>query len=375
MALGVSDAMLIAILLEAVLFGGFTVFYGIALYTSVPKSGSRLNQIILDVATGMYALALSHLAIDIQRIINAFVRVSDTKRSDAHLSKPSDPLYVTQISVYTVQTILGDAFMSKLVTAPAILCFLGSIAVGIGGPHYVSRALPGDVIYVAKVKHWGTAFYAITLVTNFICTVLIALRIWWIGHHSSTSFKSRSLSPILAIIIESGAVYSATLIAIIVTYTIRIPTVSYTDTAVYSLLSGLYDTAVSRIRKLAYALYAYGQNTITEPFPLSLYTTRLSWTSPSHLLFRALEFHQILAFPDPISGYPRLMEVRLSTLRPRHVIKPNQCELPDTWHHDGKIQPICVLQAWNRETGPFMVQLGLDKTMSMLSVALEHHRR
>ncbi|KAL5530981.1 hypothetical protein ACEPAG_3857 [Sanghuangporus baumii] len=231
MTLGVSEATLIAVLFEAILFGGFTVFYGIALYTSVPKLGSRLNQIILAVATGMYALAFSHLAIDIQRIINAFIRVSDTKGSDASLSKPSDPLYVAQISVYTVQTILGDAFMiyrlyivwakNKLITAPAVVCFLGSIAVGIGGPHSVSQALPGDLIYVAKVKRWGTAFYAITLVTNFICTVLIALRIWWIGHRSSMSFTSRNLSPVLAIIIESGAVYSATLITLIVTYTIN----------------------------------------------------------------------------------------------------------------------------------------------------------
>ena len=49
-------------------------------------------------------------------------------------------------------------------------------------------------------------------------TVLIALRIWLTERRASAVFRSRSLTPVAVIIIESGAIYSVALLTVLVLF-------------------------------------------------------------------------------------------------------------------------------------------------------------
>lgn len=54
---------------------------------------------------------------------------------------------------------------------------------------------------------------------NGDATALVAYRIWAINRtHLFLSFRHRNLRPVLVLIVESGALYSATLLALLVLY-------------------------------------------------------------------------------------------------------------------------------------------------------------
>ena len=89
---------------------------------------------------------------------------------------------------------------------------------------------------VLLLARWVVAFFAATLATNVICTCvssywypipfinfvysgMIAFRIWSVDRASGKYLDSKStLKPVLAIIIESGAIYSASLTILLATY-------------------------------------------------------------------------------------------------------------------------------------------------------------
>ena len=49
-------------------------------------------------------------------------------------------------------------------------------------------------------------------------TVLIGVRIWWVDHKTAGLLRSRTLKPIANIIIESGALYSASLLILLIMF-------------------------------------------------------------------------------------------------------------------------------------------------------------
>ena len=87
-----------------------------------------------------------------------------------------------------------------------------------------------------SLSKWVVAFYAITLATNVICTcafsywdpisfieftylAMIAFRIWSIDRDGGKFRATKSmLKPVLAVIIESAAIYSSFLMILLVVY-------------------------------------------------------------------------------------------------------------------------------------------------------------
>ncbi|KAJ6631244.1 hypothetical protein B0H10DRAFT_1657146, partial [Mycena sp. CBHHK59/15] len=119
--------------------------------------------------------------------------------------------------LYTTQTILGDGFIiyrlyqvwghNRLVCAPFVLCFFGSIATGTGV--LVSQTLrkPSQSIFSGALHDWPVAFYVMTFVVNVGCTTLIAYRIWDVNRQTK-KLKTGTLVPVAVVIVESGLVYS-----------------------------------------------------------------------------------------------------------------------------------------------------------------------
>ncbi|KAI0632006.1 hypothetical protein C8Q77DRAFT_893101 [Trametes polyzona] len=105
---------------------------------------------------------------------------------------------------------------ARLIAIPSVL-LLGSTASGIGILYSFAKTVPDAEIFADKLQKWIVSFFSLTLATNIICTGLVALRIWWINR-AIMKFTSRSYRPILFLVLESGAVYSVTLMALLILY-------------------------------------------------------------------------------------------------------------------------------------------------------------
>ncbi len=94
-------------------------------------------------------------------------------------------------------------------------------------------------IFGKVAGRWITATYSLTLVTNILTTgmyhkrilapahilmmhtVILALKIWQVARRSARYLSGSSLTPILRVIVESGAVYSVTVAAALVAFLIK----------------------------------------------------------------------------------------------------------------------------------------------------------
>lgn len=101
---------------------------------------------------------------------------------------------------------------------------------------------PGD-IFATQTGRFITAVYSMTLVTNLSATSmyfvirqifprttlnslylgLLAYRIWTINRTTTQWRTTDHLSPVLRVVIESGALYSLTIIAAIITFALKSP--------------------------------------------------------------------------------------------------------------------------------------------------------
>ena len=108
---------------------------------------------------------------------------------------------------------------------------------------------------------WFTTFYAATLATNLVCTctssywdpisfidftysAMIAFRIWSVDRDGGKYRETKStLKPVLAIVIESGAIYSASLTIILAVYLSDSMAYLIMSHAVSSLHNGTYHSS------------------------------------------------------------------------------------------------------------------------------------
>ena len=109
-----------------------------------------------------------------------------------------------------------------------------NVVTGVGFLISYSKASPEAQAF--SFVGWSTSFYATTLAASVVCTctsshwnptpfidltysALIAFRIWSVDHANRKYRETKStLKPVLAVVIESGAIYSASLIIALAIY-------------------------------------------------------------------------------------------------------------------------------------------------------------
>jgi len=177
----------------------------------------------------MYVLAVTHLSIDVYRAVEAFVDYTDIPHgSIAFYGRLNAPTEIAKTALYALQTILADGFFvwrcyvvwSKrwyIIVLPVIMV-LGMTTAAVVICWEFSRAQPGDIVFESVLAPWVASGWSMTLATTVICTGLIAFRIWRSRRLLKQSRMHSSLLPVLVIIIESGALYSAAMISVIVAY-------------------------------------------------------------------------------------------------------------------------------------------------------------
>lgn len=107
-------------------------------------------------------------------------------------------------------------------------CFGTNVSIATASTH-------ANDVFAVETGRWITANYSMTLATNLIATGtfsfwssvvdlnsvligLVAYRIWQVKRQSRHFMNSSALSPLLRVVIESGAIYSMTVTAALITF-------------------------------------------------------------------------------------------------------------------------------------------------------------
>jgi len=224
---------LITAFVESTVYGLFLCLYAIsnAILFRGRKTG-KLNIPLVAITFVMFCFATLHAVNNnVHRLLAGFLAPthSDAIYYFATLRNTSNTI---NSAAYVGQTLLGDGFLlyrlfviwegNRIVMIPSLVSYLGCVVTGIGGAHAftVANGHTNAPLFASEYGRWILAFTCLTLFTNLVCTSLIAGKIWWI-HRRSTSLDrvgGQSLATPMIVIIESGAIYSISLIVQISLY-------------------------------------------------------------------------------------------------------------------------------------------------------------
>jgi len=198
------------------------------LWVLIHDRGGRINMRLLLPALALYALATAHLTIDAYRSVKAFIAYRDAPGGPiAYLNNLSSASNLIKDSFYGIQTLLGDFCLIYrcsviwqhniwIIILPIFL-WISCAVTGVG--FIISDSKMSPEAQVFSLARWLAAFFAATLATNVICTSMIAFRIWFVDQACGKYSETKStLKPMLAVVIESGAIYSVSLTILLAIY-------------------------------------------------------------------------------------------------------------------------------------------------------------
>ncbi|TBU32555.1 hypothetical protein BD311DRAFT_654485 [Dichomitus squalens] len=238
MAFPPDEAKLVSIFVQTLLYGAYIVVFILTVWVLLSKRQhqSPTRDPMLWITIVMFLMATLHIGINYTRIIKAFI---------IHRNAPGGPAaFFNQLSeftqifgstVYVAQTLIGDTVVLYrcylvwgrwyVIVVPSVL-LVGSTVSGIGILYSFARVVPEANIFVKELQDWILSFFSLTLATNILCTGtfhltsllgLVALRIWQMNR-AIMNFVNHSYHPIIFLVLESGMVYSATLLTLLVLY-------------------------------------------------------------------------------------------------------------------------------------------------------------
>ncbi|KAM5539581.1 hypothetical protein V8D89_006690 [Ganoderma adspersum] len=240
---------IVAFFVEALLFGAFTVTYGICtwilLFRDRGGSGSTRNLVLFSASTVIFVLALVHVALDLHVLLDTFVTRGGDLQTESNIFNDwnalSNTLGAAKFGIYVTQVLVGDSFMAyrayivwdrsvRVIVLPAIL-LVGEVVIGyyisFSGP-IVMKNLQTDT--ASCVDALVQAFFILSAVTNLLSTALIMKRILTssVGSHdvipraSCRGAKWRVFESIL----QSAAIYSVASISLAAT-SFTSPTIAF----------------------------------------------------------------------------------------------------------------------------------------------------
>ncbi|KAJ3934723.1 MAG: hypothetical protein NXY57DRAFT_1106944 [Lentinula lateritia] len=229
MAFGADESKLVSIFIQTLLYGAYTVIFALTVWILVWRrpAGQSINKLLLWTSIVMFVLATMHISINYARVFMAFITYRNAEGGPAaFFNILSNFTQVFGSAIYVTQTLVGDSVVLVrcyivwgrrwyIVACPALL-LLGSTASGIGILYSFAHIEDAEV-FALQLQDWIVSFFSLTLSTNFICTALVAYRIWYVNR-AVINFTHHSWNPVMLLVIESGAIYSATLLSLLILY-------------------------------------------------------------------------------------------------------------------------------------------------------------
>ncbi|EEB92933.1 hypothetical protein MPER_08482, partial [Moniliophthora perniciosa FA553] len=223
--------------METAFWGMYTVLFTMCVYILLFKmKNTGANKIVyLGTATIMYALSTAHVAIDFVRVIIAFADYENKGGALVYYARIWERVIVAREAVLALLGFFADALLASasiyrlwivwekrkritLFPATLLIAWAACAFIAVWG---FTQLKPGDDDHSGYVHRWAIISGSATLVLNVMVTTLIAGRIWWAGRQATRVFgveHNRTYSKPLAIVIESGAISSVTILVTTVLY-------------------------------------------------------------------------------------------------------------------------------------------------------------
>ncbi|KAK0437166.1 hypothetical protein EV421DRAFT_2038336 [Armillaria borealis] len=217
------DSAYVAAYISTFLYGAYVVIaYHCSLVLYHRYKTKRLHMYLLGTHVALFLLITWRCTATLARTLYGVVHVEPDGTINLH--PPWSTWSLVENSPWVMVTIVADAFlvyrtyivwMQKcLIIAIPVFLFAADIAMGIF--FLVDMADPTTTRQ--KLINVTTAFAAVTLAANIICTALISFRIWRVRRNMSETRQGFDpLSGVITLVVESAAVYTVVLITQIIT--------------------------------------------------------------------------------------------------------------------------------------------------------------
>ncbi|KAF7371121.1 hypothetical protein MSAN_00747300 [Mycena sanguinolenta] len=224
--------------------GAYGVLFGICVHIllySRRAPGTTFNP-LLWTAVAMFTMSTMHVCVGLVRGLTAFIGQENVPDGALAyfaeiwlwISIFKQALYATNnivadgLVIYRCYIVWGSNF--KVIVVPIIMLIATSVCGYLAGFNF-SQVKPGEDVFVSNIAEWGTALFSLSLSTNIVVisliamTVLVAGRIYWIARTTrrllGSSTSSRKYQNAVAIILESGAIYSVSLMTLLILYCLK----------------------------------------------------------------------------------------------------------------------------------------------------------
>ncbi|TBU38607.1 hypothetical protein BD309DRAFT_874014 [Dichomitus squalens] len=207
---------------EGALYGIFLCLFCVCGYDLVRRRARQESELSWPMVTAgvlLIVLATARFIVDIANVFVAFIRHDPRSARLAYLEDVTQPLFTTKHILFITSLFVGDSFVSgeRISGLFSYLWVYPDIVAG----YYTMWAysnLPDQTI--PSEAKWLKSFFSLSLVANALATSLLAFRIWYVDRqraHVAIDSPGSSLTPIIRIILESGAINAATLFAFVMT--------------------------------------------------------------------------------------------------------------------------------------------------------------
>lgn len=222
----------VALWIQTLIYGSYAVLFFGCMYILLFRRPTACPKIIPFFVLALFLLSTAHVIINLFKGVRAFTFVADPNDIFEDFSAPID---LAKESVYVTTAALADTLLIyrcymvwghnyKVVILPVLLLLL-STGAGYTSVYQFSTLEDGDgAQFDDNLKRWFTVLYSAMLANNVLTTTLIASRIWWRSRQSGSELGWRHQAKynwIIAVVIESGAIYSFSLLIYLVLYTIE----------------------------------------------------------------------------------------------------------------------------------------------------------
>lgn len=223
--LPIDEAHLVASFMEDVAYGIFLVSFGfcirVLLFTKAGtlKQTKRINWPVLAATLLMATFATLNVSFDLRFNIVSFVLYTGPGGAKVAFSRIGEWVNVMKSVDYVVQTLIGDGMLMyrtyfvynkdwRVVAFP-MLMWAGCIAAGVCVAWVEIMLHNGATLTDSRLTHVITAFLALTLTLNLICTSLIVYRLWRIHSQvAPTLARPSTTAHAIRVIVDSGLIYT-----------------------------------------------------------------------------------------------------------------------------------------------------------------------
>ncbi|PBL02837.1 hypothetical protein ARMGADRAFT_1006162 [Armillaria gallica] len=170
-------------------------------------------------AVGLFITITAHWICTIIRLFDAFVTFEGGKQPLEFYANLSHITEVVKTGFLMASLVIGDSMIiyrlwvvwgfNYYVIIFPLLTLAGLTVCGIGITYQFTQYFPGLDVFASEAGRWITSDCVFTLLTNIYSSTMIAWYIWNTHRKSATAIGGASLLSVLAMFIESAAIYTS----------------------------------------------------------------------------------------------------------------------------------------------------------------------